>query len=271
MNNAQAAGYYVEQDGYYYEQQPRYTRQVNYQQPRHETVRYVQENSPRYRRVTSADAARYREPTYRQTTYYNEPKVNTVRPYIGLDFATQKLKFSNDQIAGKNFKDKTTSFDGVAGLKINRNFSIEAYYQQSSKANKDITYTLEVESVRKTQSGETSISYKSYGADAIGHLPINQEFELLAALGLGQYDFKSKGPSIDIDVTDNGDGTYNMTVKEITKKKDFDSLGIRIGFGAQYNVTDHIALRAMARYVKMTKDDYIKNLTELSLGIRYLF
>ena len=52
---------------------------------------------------------------------------------------------------------------------------------------------------------------------------------------------------------------------------DFDSLGIRLGIGGQYNITDHIALRAMARYIHMTDDEYIKSMTELSLGLRYMF
>lgn len=95
-----------------------------------------------------------------------------------------------------------------------------------------------------------------------GYIPVSRDFELLGALGIGQYDFT-------------GSDKYQANVGYLyiggEDKGAFDSLGIRIGVGAQYNITDHFALRAMARYVILNDDDYVKNLTEFSLGLRYMF
>lgn len=267
LNNAFAQGYYDEEDDYYYEERPRYTRRSNYQQPRYRDVEYVREEAPRYRRVSSREAVRYREPTYHQAEYYGEPRVNKIRPYIGLDVASQKMKFGEKDYWMKEdgedyYKDKTTSISGVIGARINRNFGIEAYYQQSSEEEKNnhiITYGYIVDEKSK-------MSYKSYGVDLIGYMPLSYEFELLAALGIGQYDFETK-----FIYTNTVYGYGNPLVYDEKENKDFDSLGIRLGIGVQYNVTDNIALRAMARYIKMNDDDYVKNLTELSLGLRYMF
>lgn len=268
LNNAFAQGYYDEEDDYYYEERPRYTRRSNYQQPRYRDVEYVREEAPRYRRVSSREAVRYREPTYHQAEYYGEPRVNKIRPYIGLDVASQKMKFGEKDYWMKEdgedyYKDKTTSISGVIGARINRNFGIEAYYQQSSEEDK----TAREDSDWYDEKIKNTMSYKSYGVDFIGYMPVAQEFELLAALGIGQYDFKTKYSYHCINYD-----PYGIYYKENTsEKKDFDSLGIRLGIGVQYNVTDNIALRAMARYIKMNDDDYVKNLTELSLGLRYMF
>ena len=83
---------------------------------------------------------------------------------------------------------------------------------------------------------------------------------MLASLGLGQYDFETSYK----DVVE-GYGSLGG------ETKDFDSLGIRVGIGAQYSLTNNLAIRGMARYVKMNDDEYVKSLTELSLGLRYMF
>ena len=269
LNNAFAQGYYDEEDDYYYEERPRYTRRSNYQQPRYRDIEYVREEAPRYRRVSSREAVRYREPTYHQAEYYGEPRVNKIRPYIGLDVASQKMKFGEKDYWMKEdgedyYKDKTTSISGVIGARINRNFGIEAYYQQSSEEDKNNNQYIITD--RYIVDEKSEMSYKSYGVDLIGYIPLSYEFELLAALGIGQYDFETK-----FIYTNTVYGYGNPLVYDEKENKDFDSLGIRLGIGVQCNVTDNIALRAMARYIKMNDDDYVKNLTELSLGLRYMF
>ena len=64
---------------------------------------------------------------------------------------------------------------------------------------------------------------------------------------------------------------YEDAMYEYWEKDSQNTTGIRIGLGAQYNVTDNVALRAMARYVKLSDDDVIKNMVEMSLGLRYMF
>lgn len=295
FNSAKAQGYYYQNDGYY-EEAPLYQRQVVYQQPQYREVQYVQvetpryqgqmqpnyrddgyvrQERPRYRRVTNADARRYEE---RKIYKSEEPMINKIRPYIGLDIATSKAKFGDIKSTnteddtlkseyGKSFKDNFNSISGVIGIKMNKYFGIEAYYQQSSEEDKKKHYS---EGSNYNETLKTTIDYRSYGADLIGYLPVFQEFEILAALGLGQYDFSTKGKYSEVSIADNSMTTEDY--RETTNiKKDFNSLGVRLGIGAQYNITEHVALRGTLRYVKMVDDDYIKNLVEASLGIRYMF
>ena len=145
--------------------------------------------------------------------------------------------------------------------KFNKYFGLEGFYQKSGDGKNETMYE-DNEEWGEYGEDKTTISYTAIGVDALGYLPVSQELELLASLGLAQYDFESKTSYI---------GIYGNYYEEGSEAKDFDSLGIRIGIGAQYNITNNFALRAMARYVKMNDDEYVKNLTELSLGLRYMF
>ena len=275
FNSAHAQGYYYEDDSDYVEQ-PRRVRRINYQQPEYKEVEYVREQAPHYRKISSKNVVYKPQSEYRQATYYTRPKVNKVRPYIGLDVSTQKMKFGNDEnmtykdgyynennelilTEEDTFKDKNKAWSFVMGAKLGQYISGELFYQQSGEQDKkfsDIGPDYE-DFVKSTW------SYKAYGVDIIGHLPVVQEFELLAALGLGQYEFEGK-------ICETWHDNYHGYGSE-TLKKDADSLGIRLGIGAQYYITENIALRGMLRYIKMTEDDYVKHLTEFSLGMRYMF
>ena len=48
--------------------------------------------------------------------------------------------------------------------------------------------------------------------------------------------------------------------------------GYRLGAGAEYNVNDNIAVRALARYTKLdNRIDYSNDMMEYSIGARYNF
>lgn len=240
-NTAKAERYY-EEDGYYYKEQPRYVRRVEYVEDRG----YKREQ-PRYKRISQSEAKQVIEPKYRQNTYreYDEP--NKVRPYIGIDIAASKLEFAESGYEDL-MEDGHNSLSLVVGAKFNKNFGVEAFIQQSSEEEKKDSYWGDSE---KT-------SYSALGLDFIGYMPVNQELELLASLGLAQYNFN--------ETYEYDDGLYSEW-----EKSSLNTVGIRLGVGAQYNITDHVSLRAMARYVKMNDDDIIKNMTEFSLGLRYMF
>ena len=263
-NTAKAERYY-EEDGYYYQEKPRYVRRVEYVEDRE-----PQKEQPRYQRVRRSEVREVREPQYRQREYVEYEEPNKIRPYIGIDVATSSSDFNTGSIeeregfdaaeVDKYFGDNHNSFSFVVGAKINKNFGLEAFYQSSGEEGySDYDYDHGFE--EKT---ETSLSYTAMGIDAIGYIPINQDFEILASLGLAQYDFEAKYKYSWIEYD------YNYSENE-DETKDFDSLGIRVGIGAQYNLTNNLAIRGMARYVKLNDDDIIKSMTELSLGLRYMF
>lgn len=261
-NTAKAERYY-EEDGYYYREQPRYTRSVEYASDRE-----YQKPQPRYQKVRRSEVREVKEPQYHKREYVQYEEPNKIRPYIGIDIAISKMDFGDDQWVkdydgGDNyFDDRNTSLSFVVGAKFNKHFGLEAFYQKSGEGKNEAEYENN-EEWGEWGEDKTTISYTAMGVDAIGYLPINQDFEILASLGLAQYDFESKISYSAID-------EYGYYYKG-SESKDFDSLGVRVGIGAQYNLTNNLAIRGMARYVKMNDDEYVKSLTELSLGLRYMF
>lgn len=80
------------------------------------------------------------------------------------------------------------------------------------------------------------------------------------ALGLAYYDF-------DIN------GKVSHLNQYYEDNDNAESLGMRTGLGLQFNINTNWAIRIMGRYTTLlnNKQDYIKNISELSLGLRYLF
>ena len=134
-----------------------------------------------------------------------------------MDYVYSMVDFEDGDM-DKVVEDDLNAFAITAGAKMHKNFGLEAFYQQSKEESK------------KTLGLKAKDKYKAYGVDAIGYLPIDHEgkFEVLGSLGLGYYDADVKFAGL-------SDGD--------------DGLGYRIGAGAQYNITENVAARVMARYV----------------------
>lgn len=253
--SAHADGWYYEDNGY---SQPTYQEQGYYRAE----PRYVRQNqgdyqpaAPRYRQISPAEARNYRERQYTRSssanTYTTSEDTNQIRPYIGVDVAMSSMDYENiddgyNEDYGDYMEDSHNSLSLVVGAKFNKYVGIEAFIQQSGEEDKNY------------EGGKTTSDYNAIGVDLIGYMPVNQELELLASLGLAQYNFH---------VTEEYEDSYY----EYKEKDSLNTTGIRLGIGAQYNLTEHVALRGMARYVKLNDDDIIKNMVELSLGLRYMF
>lgn len=87
--------------------------------------------------------------------------------------------------------------------------------------------------------------------DLFGYAPIgmNEDFDLLASIGIANYDTKHK----------------NEKGKESKGR-----IGYRFGVGVQYNLTENFSVRVMGRYnyIGMRNLDSFK---ELTAGVRYSF
>ena len=199
-------------------------------------VRYRSAGEGRYVRIP---------PAQREDRRYSRvaQPVNTLRPYLGVDAGTTDIGYSGSQ--EKYFlKDRAMFVGGAAGLRIGRNWGVEVFYQTSNTA-------------KKTADDEwrTEGDYTAYGVDALGFLPLNDQLELVAAAGVGKYEFDVK--------LKYSDGIHEFSGSD-------DNVGYRFGTGAQYNITGHWALRGMVRYVVLDSE-YIDDMLEFSLGMRYTF
>jgi opacity protein-like surface antigen len=289
---AQAERYYRGDDGYYYVEsvnQPKvqYVDEDElYKQDRaHYSKPKYTRSSTKYERVNAETARQYQE----KRTYKEDYSVNKIRPYIGFDLGRTYAKFTDtdaefsdeynevdnryglyNEGVEKDWKDKNSFISGVVGLQVNKNFGFEVFYQQSDTARKKSSNAFNLtEFTLQTTKQNTSWQYSAYGVDFLGYLPVNQDFELLASLGLAQYNFKAKQRVSNFFYnTSIGAG---LLVNSEDEKISDDSLGCRLGLGVQYNINQHLALRAMARYIKMNDDENIRRLTEISLGLRYMF
>ena len=162
------------------------------------------------------------------------------RPYVGLDYSY--VDAGMKKINGtKWFESKFNTGSANVGLNLNRYFGVEAFYQLSQNKTKRV--------------GESKgkMKFDAYGLDLMGYMPVYEKLDLVGTLGLAEYKFK---------------GNRMHPAGQDKYKK--DGIGIRMGGGLQYNFTDHIALRALARYnwVDISK---VNHIAEFSAGLRYTF
>lgn len=235
-------------DGWYEERE--YSRPYQNDGYYEEAPRYIEREAPRYRQISPSEARRYRERKYTRSssanTYTTSEDTNQIRPYIGVDVAMSSMDLEDNDYGdySEYMEDSHNSLSLVVGAKFNRHVGVEAFIQQSSEEDKDYG------------EGKTTNQYNAIGVDLIGYMPVSHELELLASLGMAQYNFNVKEEYEDY---------------EYWEKDSLNTLGIRLGIGAQFYMTDNVALRGMARYVQFSDDDIIKNMVEFSLGLRYMF
>ncbi|MBP3688298.1 MAG: porin family protein [Alphaproteobacteria bacterium] len=247
----------------------------NYEQVEHNAPQYITVEGERYVRVPTQRPQQkyyqYQRPAQPQNTpqYVLTEQPTPVkmllsaapRFYIGADYSLNKTDISSyqgyEQIL---LNDENSALSGIIGLKFNPYVSLEAFYQKSDDADETSSYTYDI----STLTIDTSLSYKAYGADLFFTIPLHQKIDLLFGLGYAQYDF-------DADITVKG---YNRTTDSTNYLYGTDSHStgaFRYNAGLQFEVYKDLYLRATARYVKFQKKSVLKDMKELSLGLRYVF
>ena len=261
--------------------QPAYAQKYEY--TGHNTPTYININGEQYVRIPRKN----QNPSPKYETYSSQTSKNNtspkyhplssstkLKPYMGLDIGYNKLDRTTlaDEhitefayVSYTQFPKNNITLSGILGLQLNPNFSLEAYYQSTiadDERNGTTTITNSTIDTTHIMKSSTQLSFISYGLDAIYSHPIyNQTFQLLTSLGLGSYDIKAKY-KIHSTYANREDAILNANNQ---------SIGYRLGLGAQYNFNNHLSLRAMIRYVKLTDDKIIDNITEFSTGLRYYF
>lgn len=159
---------------------------------------------------------------------------NSFRPYVGVDY-----NYDN----GNDFNYNSGTIN--AGTQFNDYFGTEVFYQKSDD---------DVKNVRFSPEKHTS-SFDAYGLDLNGYLPMGceQEYALIGSLGIGEYTFAN---------------SYNW---HGNANKDDHGIGYRFGLGGLYNITNNVALKAMARYVRFNHIEDNTDMMEYTAGVRYNF
>lgn len=140
-----------------------------------------------------------------------------------------------------DFSHKGENFNGAkifAGAQYNQNFGTEVFYQKTLNAHDH----------------GTSYHMDNYGIDALGYLPLGceQKVSLIGTAGIARYRLADRTPHVE-------------------HGHDW-SWGYRLGAGAEYNINEKVAVRAIARYVDLGNfDGPAGDMWEYSLGAKYNF
>jgi len=171
---------------------------------------------------------------------------NSFRPYVGVDY-----NYDNGNIFNYN----TGSVN--VGTQFNDYFGTEVFYQKSDRDAKN-PHALGMELPLAKHSSD----FQAYGLDLNGYLPMGceQEFALIGSIGIGEYTFAN---------------SYNGWGQAFGGRNNDDhGIGYRFGLGGLYNITDDVALKAMARYIKLNKladETGQTDMIEYTAGVRYNF
>ena len=158
------------------------------------------------------------------------------RPYVGAQYNATHVNYKN---AVTNVD--LNSYSVFVGTDYNRFFGTEVFYQNSNKWHKVI------------DGDKKKLDFAAYGLDGYAYLPLgcDRVFSLFATAGIANYDFDEASDA-------NGKGDDN-------------GLGYRLGAGAQYNITNNVAVRALGRYIWTDKLDQMDHMAEFSMGLKYSF
>lgn len=165
--------------------------------------------------------------------------MHDMRPYVGLDYIYSDVDM-DEATDGTTFKHKFNNASMNVGVKVNEYMGLEAFYQMSMVEDKNLT------------DQRNKSKFYAYGADVMGYMPVYEGLEVIGGLGLGQYEFK------------------RTSLGAIYDKNSDSGIGVRMGAGLQYNLTENVALRAMGRYTWLDVD-HANHLTEFTVGARYTF
>lgn len=173
-----------------------------------------------------------------------------VSPYVGADYNYSSLNFGRE--SEDFYADNFNSLGVVAGVKLLSFLSVEGFYQQSE--NKDNTVR---NHFVEGDEFSTKLKLKSYGVDLVGDVLNLGIVEILSSVGYGYYD---------------ADVTNTVNINGVGARRSFneEGNGLRLGIGGQINPLPSLGIRAMFRYT-VTDMDAVKNMKEVTVGVRYYF
>lgn len=165
------------------------------------------------------------------------------KPYVGLEIGSTSIN-SDYKVFDE---DPYMSLKANVGFRYEKYFGAEVSYEGSSE--NDVTFNSGL---------KNTASFRSYGIDALGYLPVNESLDFIGSLGLAKYDFDVEWR----DLTDSGKTSKSKTA-------------FRVGLGAQFNVNKNVGFTLMAKYIPIKIEDegydFVNGMFNLSLGAKFSF
>lgn len=176
---------------------------------------------------------------------FSTPALADIKPYVGVDLQRSKVSYpDNGDLIAQNYLDGLNVY---AGIRPWHNFGIEAGFFQTEHASKNDVLGLGI---------NTSVRINGLTLDGMGYLPVSKDgkFELIGSAGI----VNSK-----VDLALNGaGGALDSSERETSW---------RLGGGAQYHLTEKVAVHALVHYQKADFDDDLNNIITASVGVNLSF
>lgn len=157
---------------------------------------------------------------------------NIYTPYVGIDGLYNKAKILSNH----------TEFGG-------RNFNIGTYYNDYFGT--EIFYQSVDPRHDRADGKQHKVSYRAYGLDLYAYTPAVWNFKLAASAGVANYILKEKTTGL--------------------SSSSDEGFGYRFGAGILYDLTSHISLCALARFVNFDHISNMDHMAEYTIGFRYNF
>jgi OOP family OmpA-OmpF porin len=186
-------------------------------------------------------------------------------PYLGISAGYARTDIDtgeiNDEARSAGFATASTSADEsdtawkvFAGFQFNRNFALELGYSDLGESSIRTRTT----GPAATVNGE--FKAKAWSLDAVGTLPLNDRFSLLARAGAIYYDLDARSAAV----------AGGVPIKVRDSDKD---LSWKAGLGAQYSLTNNLGARLeWEHYHRLGDEDTGKSSVDtFSLGLQFRF
>lgn len=174
-------------------------------------------------------------------------------PYIGLDYMYSDYGFDfGENQDGRWLEHKFNGGAASLGVKLTNNLAFEGFYQLTENGHSSTSNL-----ITAGDRLETKMRLQAYGVDLVRDIVNMDVLEILGSIGVAKYEM---------------DSTRKYILGGVTERekinKDFEAL--RLGVGAQLNITPHYSIRGMFRY-SLTNITEIDDIKEFTVGARVYF
>ena len=121
-----------------------------------------------------------------------------IKPYDGLHYVYSSIDYE-ESAADSFLEDNLNSIAVNAGTRLNKNFGIEAFYQQSEEADKKVFGVYESE-----------VKFKAYGVDLMGYMA----WGCIDVVSAGTGEMRKRYGFIYVDMDDDGNGDLHRARKD---------------------------------------------------------
>lgn len=182
-------------------------------------------------------------------------------PYAGFDLVHYNVNYNDG--ADQYLEDGLNGLNIHVGNRFSKYFGAELGYTRTRDEDKDIAAGTVLDSglgLVTTGAGKTKVQLQSITLDAMGYLPLDQEerFELIGTAGISW-------TKADINVN------IPTNLAAVNLSDDDSEFSFRVGAGAQFNITENISVRGLARYQKVDFDDSADRAWVYAAGLNFSF